>query len=64
MDKLMNVLNYSPKVNPIRAPSELHLDWDNYFEKLYKRPASGTVTQQRRKHQRIKTRNRYIYNTN
>ena len=44
MDQLMSVLNYSPKVNAIRAPSEFHLDWDSYFDKLYKRPAAGTVT--------------------
>ena len=44
MDHLMSVLNYSPKVNSIRAPSEFHLDWEKIFDKLYKQPAAGTVT--------------------
>ena len=44
MGQLMDVLNYSPKVNAVRAPSEMHFDWGTYFDKLYKRPANGTVT--------------------
>ena len=44
MDQLMNILNYLPKLNSIRAPSELNLDWYKYFDNTYKRPDGGTVT--------------------
>ena len=40
---MVSVLNYSPKVHVIRAHSELHYDWDAYLDRLYKRPAAGTV---------------------
>ena len=44
MGQLMGVLNYSPKVNAVRAPSEIHFDWGTYFDQLYRRPGNGTVT--------------------
>ena len=43
MHQLMNALHYSPKVHAVRAPSEVHFDWDALFDKIYKRPAAGTV---------------------
>ena len=43
MHQLMNALHYSPKVHAVRAPSEVHFDWDALFNKIYKRPAAGTV---------------------
>ena len=43
MSQMVSVLNYSPKVHVIRAHSELHYDWDAYLDRLYKRPAAGTV---------------------
>ena len=43
MNQLVTVLDYSPLVHVIRAPRELHYDWDRYFDKLYKRPAAGTI---------------------
>ena len=43
MNQLVTVLDYSPLVHVIRAPRELHYDWDTYFDKLYKRPAAGTI---------------------
>ena len=43
MSQLVTVLDYSPLVHVIRAPRELHNDWDAYFDRLYKRPAAGTI---------------------
>ena len=43
MHQLMNALCYSPKVHALCAPSEVHFDWDALFDKIYKRPAAGTV---------------------
>ena len=34
MAQLMAVLNYSPMVNSVRAPSEINFDWGTYFDKL------------------------------
>ena len=43
MSQMVSVLNVSYKVNVIRATSELHYDWDKYFDRLYKRPAAGMI---------------------
>ena len=43
MSQMVSVLNVSYKVHVIRATSKLHYDWDKYFERLYKRPAAGTI---------------------
>ena len=43
MSQMVSVLNVSPKVNVIRATSDFHHDWDKYFDRLYKRPAAGTI---------------------
>ena len=43
MGQLMDVLNYSPQVNAVRAPSDMYFDWGSYFDKLYKRPGNGTA---------------------
>ena len=43
ISQMVSVLNNSPKVHVIRAPSEVHYDWDAYLDRLYKRPAAGTV---------------------
>ena len=43
MSQLVTVLDYSPLVHVICAPRELHNDWDTYFDRLYKRPATGTI---------------------
>ena len=43
MSQLVTILGWSPLVHVIRAPSELHYDWDTYFDRLYKRPATGTI---------------------
>ena len=43
MSQMVSVLNVSPKVNVIRATSNFHHDWDKYFDRLYKRPAAGTI---------------------
>ena len=40
---MVSFLNVSPKVDVIRATSELYHDWDKYFDRLYKRPAAGTI---------------------
>ena len=40
---MSQLINYLPKVNVIPAPSKLHLDWDKYLDRLYKRPAAGTI---------------------
>ena len=34
---------WSPLVHIICAPSKLHYDWDTYFDRLYKRPATGAI---------------------
>ena len=39
----MNVLDYLPKVNVMRALSDLYFNWETYFDRLYKRPDVGTV---------------------
>lgn len=42
--QLLGVLNYSPQVNAVCVPSEIHFDWGNYLDKLCKRPGAETVT--------------------
>ena len=43
MSQLITVLDYLTLVHVIRAPRELHYDWDTYFDRLYKRPTAGTI---------------------
>ena len=47
MSQMISVLNFSYKVNVISATSELHYDWDRYFDRLYTRPAAGTIDKNR-----------------
>ena len=43
MRQMVSVLNYLPKLHVIRAPRKVHYDWDASLDRLYKRPAAGTV---------------------
>ena len=43
MSQIVSVLNVSYRVNVVFATSELHYDWDRYFDRLYKRPAVGAI---------------------
>ena len=45
MSQMVSVLNFSYKVNVIRATSELHYDWDIYFDRLYFSPKQQKRTQ-------------------
>ena len=44
MSQLINVLNISSQVTALLCSSTDFFNWDTFFDKVYKRPAGGTVS--------------------
>ena len=43
MNQLIPVCNISDSITPIHCSSNNFFDWDLYLDRIYKRPAAGTV---------------------
>ena len=43
MNQLIRVCNISDSITPIHCSSNNFFDWDLYLDRIYKRPAAGTV---------------------
>ena len=43
MNELMAVCNISGCISPIRCTSNNFFDWDTYLDRIYTRPAPGTL---------------------